>query len=164
MELTLSVPSLKPSSTLDMKTFIGIIAIAATFLFSSCVSTPSEQEPAGQQTSHQQVYHAQAESQQYAPQPAQFAFLVSQQFPEPSPAPETTLTPEEVGAGGLWDWIKLHWANFAAILLGIYELVVRYFPTVRSYSLLSWIVRILLYIVPDRAKDGRQYVGEKKIE
>lgn len=40
-----------------------------------------------------------------------------------------------------------------ALLLVIYEWVVRRWPTVESYSVLTWIMRFLSLLVPDKYRD-----------
>jgi len=49
-------------------------------------------------------------------------------------------------ASGLPDWV----VPAGGILLGIYELLVRYVPTVGNYSLLSGVIKIIQLIVPNR--------------
>jgi hypothetical protein len=60
--------------------------------------------------------------------------------------PETTATnPAEAST-----WLPVA----ASIILGIYELAVRLFPTVKNYSILSWLISFLGVVVPNRKKDG----------
>jgi hypothetical protein len=66
----------------------------------------------------------------------------------------TQVTP--TGGGG--SWITNNWQILLAVVYGIYEIVVRYFPTVSNVSLLSWVIKIIQAIVPNN-KAG--FVGQK---
>jgi hypothetical protein len=43
------------------------------------------------------------------------------------------------------------------ILLSAYELVIRYFPTVSSYSIVTLAIRIFKFLVPDRSTKGKDH-------
>jgi hypothetical protein len=51
--------------------------------------------------------------------------------------------------GGGVSWITNNWQILLAVFYGVYELVVRYFPTVSNVSLLSWVIKIIQAIVPN---------------
>jgi hypothetical protein len=60
-------------------------------------------------------------------------------------------TPEPVS---FIDKIFGDFLQYGLFVLAIYEVVVRFFPTVKSYSLLSELIRLLQYLVPDNANVG----------
>ncbi len=65
-----------------------------------------------------------------------------------------------VTTGGLSDvWSQLT-GLWIPILLGVYEVIVRYVPTVRSYSLLTWLMDLLRYLSPDRKLEALGEIGE----
>ena len=40
-----------------------------------------------------------------------------------------------------------------SIILGIYEVVVRYLPTAKNYSILGWLIKIIQVIVPNKPSE-----------
>lgn len=36
--------------------------------------------------------------------------------------------------------------DIVALILGVYEVVARVFPTVRDYSIISWIIKLLAWL------------------
>jgi len=51
-----------------------------------------------------------------------------------------------VSAGlGLPSWFSIA----AGIVLGLYELVIRYVPTSKNWSILGWVIKIIQMIVPN---------------
>jgi hypothetical protein len=68
----------------------------------------------------------------------------------------TVITP--TGGGG--SWITNNWQILLAVVYGVYEIVVRYFPTVSNVSLLSWVIKIIQAIVPNnKAGIAGQKIG-----
>ncbi len=53
-------------------------------------------------------------------------------------------------SGGAIDWITTHLGTVISIVLGVYELAVRLIPTLGNYSLISYIVKLLNILVPNR--------------
>ena len=43
-------------------------------------------------------------------------------------------------------WILAHWHAALAVILGIYEVIARVIPTVKTWSILSWIIKLLSWI------------------
>jgi len=43
-------------------------------------------------------------------------------------------------------WIVENWHLIVALILGFYEVLVRIVPTVGSWSILAWIIRLLQWI------------------
>lgn len=81
-------------------------------------------------------------------------------WPTADPGSPTTETvaptpPEDTSTKG---WLMDNWGKIVLALVGCYEAVARIFPTIRSISILTWIMRILAYVVPDRAKQGGHFV------
>lgn len=54
-------------------------------------------------------------------------------------------------------FLGLNYEAIILVFLGIYEVVVSVVPTVQNYSVLSFIVRVLRLVVPNRAKGGNQF-------
>ena len=52
--------------------------------------------------------------------------------------------------GGVMDWIQTHLGTVALIVLGLYELGARLFPTIQNISILSKIIAIINSIFPNR--------------
>ena len=46
----------------------------------------------------------------------------------------------------MWDYIINHWHTGAGLLIGLYELVVRFIPTVGNYSVIGKIIDILKWL------------------
>lgn len=55
------------------------------------------------------------------------------------------------------NWLADNWEKLAAIAVGIYELVVRYFPTSKNLSILSIMMKIIQSLVPNKDKEGNDY-------
>lgn len=52
------------------------------------------------------------------------------------------------GAGGALPAKVTFWITIA---IGAYELIVRYFPTVNSWSIITWVMRLFKWLVPDKS-------------
>lgn len=59
----------------------------------------------------------------------------------------TTVTSPGIIAG-------LSWTMILGIVVGIYEVLVRYIPTVSNISIVSFIMGLLKKLVPNKATDG----------
>lgn len=44
--------------------------------------------------------------------------------------------------------------NIIIVLVGLYEILIRIYPTAKDYSMLSTIYKILNFIVPNKKKEG----------
>lgn len=42
-------------------------------------------------------------------------------------------------------------------IVALYELVIRYYPTVKSYSIITFLGRVFSFLVPDKAKGGETH-------
>jgi hypothetical protein len=49
------------------------------------------------------------------------------------------------------------WKIALSILVGVYEIVVRYIPTVRNYSIIGWIIQIIQTLVPNKSVQGPEF-------
>ena len=52
------------------------------------------------------------------------------------------------------DYIKEHHILIITIILGIYEVIVSVVPTIANYSALSFVMKVLRLIAPNRSKGG----------
>lgn len=43
-------------------------------------------------------------------------------------------------------WIVAHWAAVAGVIIGVYEAIVRFIPTVGNWSILSKIIKFLKWL------------------
>lgn len=68
-------------------------------------------------------------------------FIICSVFAQDSTATGAT------GAATLPSWVPL----VGSLLLGVYELVVRLVPTVKNYSIIGWVIKIIQLIVPNNA-------------
>lgn len=68
------------------------------------------------------------------------------------PAPTESDGPSE-GGGNMW-------LQILAVLYTVYEIVVRRFPSVRSYSILTYIIRIIALVLPDKDTKGTEHPVE----
>lgn len=50
------------------------------------------------------------------------------------------------------NWLTENWESIIAIVVGIYEIIVRYFPTAKNYSLLTIVMRIIQAFIPNYNK------------
>lgn len=58
-------------------------------------------------------------------------------------------------SGGIVDWVTAHLGTTITIILAVYEVAVRLIPTLGNYSILSYIIKLLNILVPNRkAIDG----------
>lgn len=46
--------------------------------------------------------------------------------------------------------VPTSWKPFILLALGIYELVVRLFPTVKNYSIIGWAIKAFQSIIPNK--------------
>lgn len=53
-------------------------------------------------------------------------------------------------SGGIIEWVKTHLGTVALIVLGLYELAARLYPTIQNISILSKIIAIINSIFPNR--------------
>lgn len=56
------------------------------------------------------------------------------------------------------DSMQLSWALLASLVLGIYEVVVRIFPTVSNISVLSFVMKLINLLVPNFKKSGGKHL------
>ncbi len=52
--------------------------------------------------------------------------------------------------GGISTWVTEHLGTVIVAILGIYELIARLVPTIKNYSIISFIVKILNQLVPNK--------------
>lgn len=58
---------------------------------------------------------------------------------------DSTAVGAATGGFSLPAWVGV----VAPIVLGVYELIIRYVPTVKNYSIIGWIIKIIQLIVPN---------------
>lgn len=51
-------------------------------------------------------------------------------------------------------WLLNNYVEFISILLVIYEFLARQIPTIKSWSILNWIIKLFQWLVPNRQKTG----------
>lgn len=67
----------------------------------------------------------------------------------------TAQTPETPVAGTSFiEIIIQNVMTYGVFVLALYELVIRYFPTVKTYSILAEIIRLLDFLIPDNNTEG----------
>lgn len=47
--------------------------------------------------------------------------------------------------------------NVLIILVALYEVVVRLYPTIKNYSLLSWVYKVLSLVLPNAKRNGGKH-------
>ena len=61
-----------------------------------------------------------------------------------APADSVSINPTFVG------FIPVNWKPYIIAAFGIYELIVRYFPTVKNYSIVGFFIKVFQVIVPNK--------------
>jgi hypothetical protein len=51
-------------------------------------------------------------------------------------------------------WLPVKVSYWVAVFLALYEVFARYVPTVKSYSVITWFVRFVQLIFPDKSSKG----------
>lgn len=51
-------------------------------------------------------------------------------------------------------WLSNNYILILSIVLGVYEVVARYIPTVINISAVSWIIKLIQYFVPNNKSTG----------
>lgn len=65
-----------------------------------------------------------------------------------------TFAQDSTAAGGPPFGVKFDVATLVACLYAIYEIVVRFYPTVGNYSIISWVLKLLAFVFPNRKAKG----------
>lgn len=49
---------------------------------------------------------------------------------------------------------ETNWELILGVFLSVYEILIRVVPTIKDYSLLSWAVKLISALIPNRKKEG----------
>ncbi len=58
----------------------------------------------------------------------------------------------------IWQFILEHYKEIGGGILGLYEVITRLFPNTKTWSILTFIIRLINWIVPDKKRsiNGRK--------
>lgn len=71
--------------------------------------------------------------------------------------PVALFAQDSTGGGSTAGFQLPSWATTAGlIILALYEVVIRFFPTAKSYSLLGFIITVIQKIIPNRSTTGEK--------
>jgi hypothetical protein len=135
-----------------------VLAIGTLFTLQSC-STDASADPVKMETSS--PGQSKLVSSYVTDVPAQLASWPTEGTTQ---TPVTETIEPTPGITGVGDWFKLNWGEALGALLAIYEIIARLIPSLRSISIITRIVAILNYIVPDRAKQGGKFIDPKTVK
>lgn len=57
---------------------------------------------------------------------------------------------DSVAVNSLGTLIPSNWKPVIFLGLGIYELVVRFFPTIKNYSITGWLIKVYQTVLPNK--------------
>jgi hypothetical protein len=67
-------------------------------------------------------------------------------------------------SGGISDWISTHLGLVITLVLSVYEILARVIPTIKNYSIISFIVKILNQLVPNQKTSATSDTITKHID
>lgn len=76
---------------------------------------------------------------------AVFTFVAFTVFAQDTTGIDTTTV-----SNGTSNWLSANWGVVVAAALGIYEVLARLIPTIKNYSIVSLIVKVLNALVPNK--------------
>jgi hypothetical protein len=61
---------------------------------------------------------------------------------------------DTTGTGGGGFSLPANITMILGIALALYEVIIRFFPTVKNYSILGWVIKLIQTILPNRSAVG----------
>ena len=67
---------------------------------------------------------------------------------------QDTLGKVSPGGEGITDWLKGNYVLFLSIVYGVYEVIVRLIPTVANWSIISRVMQMIHFLIPNNKAIG----------
>ena len=67
---------------------------------------------------------------------------------------QDTIGKVPTGGGGITDWLIGNYVLFLSIVYGVYEVVVRLIPTVANWSIISRVMQMIHFLIPNNKVTG----------
>jgi uncharacterized membrane protein (Fun14 family) len=60
-------------------------------------------------------------------------------------------------------FLKQNYMQIVLILVGLYEVIIRYYPTVANYSIIALVIEVLQFLIPNLTKNSKSLAKNRTI-